>query len=396
MNLDFDNLKIGLDKSFPNSSVKILIQKNIIVKKTIFEFCNINTINDTNDSNSNPNEIIFSYSNPIFQFDITNEKIIFTTKYLSPSMYFINKFYKQYTKNNEYYSIEFTATKDLISEESELDLYELSFDSNHLIPIEFINMLIDFYDNNLFNSNSNSNSNPNSNPNTVYLVKKITLHKIESNENFNDFIENIENLNINCENIKESYFDYRKYNQIVSLKILDPKWIIIDKALKLLETKKNYSKIVDKFFNFVSKSKFITLENFDYTNANKHTVFYKKHILNTIYKSEGGIDLSLIFLSFGYSQFLNTNCINYHLNFIRCCCNCNYCTSSFNLAYNSTFHKNIYSGSNSDLLCVVVLNEMLIKFGLVTELSIGSRVYSNKSDGLGSDLYYWLYGFTNK
>ena len=81
---------------------------------------------------------------------------------------------------------------------------------------------------------------------------------------------------------------------------------------------------------------------------------------------------------------------------MRCCCNCYYCINRFNYNNSIEFHKNKYSGSNSDLLCVVIFNELLKKFGLVTELVINKQIYNNKSNNLFSDYYYWMYGFYNK
>jgi hypothetical protein len=119
-------------------------------------------------------------------------------------------------------------------------------------------------------------------------------------------------------------------------------------------------------------------------------------LIKTICKSEGGIDLSNIFLSFGYSKFVSKNDSDYYENFMRCCCNCHFCINRFKYGLDKSIHTNIYSGSNSDLLCVVVFNELLNKFGLVTELSINKQIYSNKSNNLLSDYYYWLFGFYNK
>ena len=39
---------------------------------------------------------------------------------------------------------------------------------------------------------------------------------------------------------------------------------------------------------------------------------------------------------------------------------------------------------------------MLIKFGLVTELIINDKNYTNKSNNLFSNYYYWFYGYYNK
>lgn len=346
--MNLDNLKIGLLKTFPN--INFIIKKNFIPIKNQLLFCNI-------DCNDYHDKIILLYSNPIFEIKISHNEFIFKTMYLSPTMYFINKYYKQYNKINDLYYFNVNSNPSANSN-------ELVFNLSHMIPIEYINMLFDFYD--------CSN----------YEINKITIKNIDNDNNFISFIENIEKFNINSKIIKESYMDYKKDIQNLSLKIFDSNWILIDKNCKILNMQKNYSDIVNKFFNFVKYSKFKTLDNFNYINTNNEYIFYKPHEIETIYKSEGGINLSSIFLSFGYSQFVNTNMLDYYANFIR-------------HSSNDDF-ENIYSGANSDLLCLVVFNEILNKFGLVTELKINSQVYSNKSNTFGSEIYYWLFGYYNK
>jgi len=39
---------------------------------------------------------------------------------------------------------------------------------------------------------------------------------------------------------------------------------------------------------------------------------------------------------------------------------------------------------------------MLKKFGMITELEINDKIYSNKSNTIGSELYYQFYGYYNK
>jgi hypothetical protein len=138
---------------------------------------------------------------------------------------------------------------------------------------------------------------------------------------------------------------------------------------------------VDKFFNWVEKSNFSLFEN------------KENYFIETCSIYQGGIDLSNIFESFGYSKIVEKNKNNIYRNFIRCCCNCYHCVNMIN---NKLNHSNTYSCYNSDLLCIVIFNEMLIKFGLVTEIVINHKKYTNKSNNLFSDYYYWYYGFYNK
>ena len=203
-------------------------------------------------------------------------KLIFKTKYLSPCMFLLNIFYKSYELIDNYYYIEMNnLSLDINLYESD----ELIFNPKNLIPIEYIAMLIDFID---YDKN--------------YLIKDIQLeynqNDLINNSDFLNFLSNFSNLNINEDLLNKSYQDYDNSNLEMQLKILDSNWIILDNREKFTYNNKNYSGIVDKFFTWVAKSNFILFSNFH------------DNIIDTIYKAEGGIDLSNIFLSLGYSQFI--------------------------------------------------------------------------------------------
>jgi hypothetical protein len=350
-------IKESIIKTFPN--FLILIKKsNLLKKKNIFDFCK-----DIQDDDI----YFFHYSNPIFSFEMIGNKLIFKTKYLSPCMFLLNIFYKSYDLIDNNYHIEMNnLSPDINLYESD----ELIFNPKNLIPIEYIAMLIDFID---YDKN--------------YLIKDI---KLEYNQNdliinldYNNFLSNIDNLNISKEILIKSYMDYDNNSLNIELKILDSNWIILDPIQKFNSNNKNYSDIVEKFFTWIFQSNFTLFQN-------------TKIFITTICKSEGGIDLTALFLSLGYSQIVDKNKNDYHDNYMRCCCNCYYCINRFYYNLSDGFHKNKYSGSNSDLLCVVIFNELLKKFGLVTELVINKQIYTNKSNNLLSDYYYWMYGFYNK
>lgn len=362
-----NNITNALINTFPNCNIKI--KKNIIhysEKQNIFDLCKNIDINDTD------NDIHwFYYSNPIFSFELIGNKLIFKTKYLSPCMFILNTYFKAYNIIDGIYFIElddFSKSNDLISQD------EIIFNPKNIIPIEYIKMLVDFID---YDKNK--------------LVGNIKFELVQDdmsmNLDFNNFISSIDKIQINKDFLDKSYIDYNNNNLNIELKILDPSWIVLDKRLKLSNNNKNYSDIVDKFLNWIKKSNF--------TLFSSNVCDYKLDFIETINKSEGGIDLSNVFESFGYSQIVKKNEYDYHKNFMRCCCDCYYCINRFNLNI-KMIHSNKYSGSNSDLLCIVIFYELLCKFGLVTELIIHDDKYTNKQNNLFLEYYYWIYGYYNK
>lgn len=358
-----DNIKKSLCDTFPDCI--IVIKKNVkSEQKNIFNFCKDVQDEDTHYS---------IYSNPIFSFEFVDNKLIFKTKYLSPCMFLINTFYKSYVLIDNYYYIEMN---NLSLNNNLYESDELIFDPKNIIPIEYITMMIDFID---YDKN-----------NFIKCIK-VEFVKSESTKNldYKNFLLNIDNFNINNNILKKSYVDYEQNCSNIKLKILDPNWIVLDSNKKFKSNCKNYSDIVDKFFAWVNKSNFTLLQLQNQNNKNNN-------LIGTIHKYEGGIDLSGLFLSLSYSKIIEKNNCDYHCNYMKSYCNCYYCINRFNYNISDTFHKNIYSGSNSDLLCVVIFNELLKKIGLVTVLVIDNQIYTNKSDGLLSEFYYWFYGFYNK
>jgi len=384
----------ALKKTFPNYLIKIIKKNN---QNNQGKNGSVNICDGDGDCDDDDN--ILYYSNPIFSLEITNEKLILKTKYLSPCMFVINELYTRYNKIGDFYHIEilnlnlpdlnssnkFVLEQNKFNEFDEFDEFdeivftsnELVFNPNNMIPIEYISMVIDFYDTETNNCIEKIIIESEQNPNPI------------PNEQFKLFIST---LNASDDIIKNSYNDY-SLNLNLNLRILDPEWIILDTRFKL-PNGKNYSNIVEKFFNWVFESKLKTLSNFNCTIDK--IFFVEPNKIKTISKAEGGIDLSSIFLSFGYSELVNKKQSHFYLNFIRCGCNCYECINSFNINLNETYHSNRYYGSNSDLLCLVVFNEMLKKFGMITELEINDKIYSNKSNTIGSELYYQFYGYYNK
>ena len=88
------NIKNSIINTFPNIIIKIKLK---VINNNIFKRCTNYTYDDIN---------LFYYSNPIFSFELINNKLIFKTKYLSPCMFLLNKYYKSYNYNDNYYYIE--------------------------------------------------------------------------------------------------------------------------------------------------------------------------------------------------------------------------------------------------------------------------------------------------
>lgn len=326
----------SLEKTFPSCSLEIQINS----KKTklfgiLGELCSFNILD----------EDIGFYSNPIFTFSISKTELTFITKYMSPCMFIIDKLHKGYDKINEHYQIQINYSENLSS--SDMIFFDLN---NSFIPVEYVNMLVDFFD---YENNNSINQ---------IIIKKSKL-------DYNLFVQDILDEEFDP---KQIYMDFKKQS---TLKILDTSWLVCDLGVTILklDSTYNYTLIVKKFFDYVKEKQFKTLSDF---SSDLNTFFANRpHELRTVAKAEGGIELSAIFYSFGYSYLVNHLNNDIYASFIRDCTN-----------HNDSKGR-IYSGYYSDLLCVIVLNEMLKKFGLVTELSINQVVYSNKSNALGCIIY---------
>lgn len=345
-NPNLNQITNALINTFPDLVIKIKIKTwkiEVDNQNNYFNCCeNINVIDEINKTK-------LEYHNPIFSFELQDTKLIFKTKYLSPCMYILDKYYKSYDfdNNTKIYKFEM-ETEDLkimsqLNEPIETKEHILIFNSENIIPFEYIKMLIDFVD---LDKNNQIES-----INYEFLNSKINI-------NFKNFLLNINNFIFDDNFISKSYNDFT-LDLDIELTILNSDWVESKPYFKLpFFNLKNKSGILcDDFLKWVNNTNFTIFTHF----LNKPVLFNGNYI-NPLYSIKEGLELKKIFLTLPYSQINKIYFYSYDIYIHK-------------MRYN--IKENVYSCIRIDLLTMVILNELLIKYGIDTKLKIKSKIYPN-------------------
>lgn len=337
----------ALLNTFPDLVIKIKTRENKFDKSNPNNYLNCCENIDVLDDN---NKIKLIYNNPLFSFELIDNKLIFKTEYLSPCMYILDKYYKTYDLANsesKIYQIEMELEDlEIMSQLEETKEHIWIFNPENRIPFEYIKMLIDFVD--LDKNNS---------------IESIDYEFLNSkiNINFKSFLLNINHFILDDNFISKSYNDFT-LGLDIELTILNSNWLIdssyhFELPFFNFKNKSEFTNLGNNFLKWVNNTDFTTFTHF----SNK-PVLFNGNFINPLYTIKEGFELKKIFLTLPYTQINKIYFYSYDI-YIR------------KIRFNT--NENIYSCKKIDLLTAVILNELLIKYGIDTQLKIKSKLYKN-------------------
>jgi hypothetical protein len=266
----------------------------------------------------NENTII-DYNCIMFSCKANSTSLTFKTRYLTPTMYIRHKIFRPYPKdfdNNYIISV---------NNESKNNLKRI-YKSNGEVPIIFAKMITDFH----------------------CTENKVILEETNDISEFSDYVEkDLPDINdYKFSQILNDVFK-KKHNiqEFLTLEVLNKNWYTFDASCINCA-----SKSAKEFFKWFKDTDFNSINPLDWDSTSKRV-----KTINCLYRSQGGIKYDGILYSFPDTMITNDEGYNNHLRCIE-----------------GKFNK--YSGSESDILSITLLHELMKLYGLKTKIIINGIV----------------------